>query len=113
MNVLVAAFDVALFLAAVVALGSLLLYGGYRAIRGIRVYLRYRGTRLVVCPETQRPAVVGVAARSMALQAIVGEPCLRLSECSRWPMRQDCGQDCLRQIEPGPSEWSFPAASRA
>ncbi len=113
MNVLVAAFDVALFLAAVVAFGSLLLYGGYRAIRGIRVYLRYRGTRLVVCPETQGPAVVGVAARSMGLQAIFGEPCLRLSECSRWPMRQDCGQNCLRQIEPSPSEWSLPAASRA
>ena len=103
MNVLVAAFDVALFMVAVVVLGLEAPYWGYRVIHGIRVYSKFRGTRLVICPETHKPAIVGVAARSMGLQAILNDPCLHLSECWRWPMRRGCGQDCLRQIEARPS----------
>ena len=30
-------------------------------------------------------------------------PTLRLSSCTRWPERQDCGQDCLKQIEADPA----------
>jgi hypothetical protein len=99
MNILVAAFDVSLFLVAVVVLALEVPYWGYRASHGLRVYHKFRGTRLVTCPETGKPAVVAVAAGSMGLQAILNDPCLHLSECSRWPMRQDCGQDCLKQIE--------------
>jgi hypothetical protein len=29
----------------------------------------------------------------------LSQPHLRLSECSRWPERQGCGQECLSQIE--------------
>ena len=29
-------------------------------------------------------------------------PHCRLKECSRWPECQDCGQDCLQQIEADP-----------
>jgi hypothetical protein len=99
MNVMVAAFDVALFFVAVIVLGLEVPYWGYRAMKGIRVYFRFRGTRLVTCPETHKPAVVEVAARSMGLQAVLNDPRLHLSECSRWPMRQDCEQNCMRQIE--------------
>ena len=99
MNVMVAAFDVALLLLAVIVLGLELPYWGYRAMHGFRVYLTFRGARLVTCPETHKLAVVAVAARSMGLQAILNDPCLHLSECSRWPMRKDCGQACLTQIE--------------
>lgn len=113
MNILIAAFDVSIFLVAAIVLAVELPYWTYRAIRGIRVYLRYRGARLVTCPETHKPAVVAVAARSMGLQAFWNEPCLHLSECSRWPMRQGCGQDCLRQIEPHTSEVTFSAATKA
>jgi hypothetical protein len=113
MNVLVVAFDVALFIAAVVVLGLEVPYWGYRLMQGIRVYFKFRGTKLVTCPETHKPALVQVAARSMGMQAILSEPCLRLSECSRWPMRQGCGQDCLRQIEAPPSELRISAAWRA
>jgi hypothetical protein len=113
MNVLVAAFDVALFTVALVVLGLEVPYWGYRMIQGMRVYFRFRGARLVTCPETHKPAVIAVAARSMGMQTILWEPCLRLSECSRWPMRQNCGQDCLRQIEDHPSELRISAAWRA
>jgi hypothetical protein len=98
---------------AIVVLAVVKAYLGYRVIHGIRVYFRFRGTRLVTCPETQRAAVVGVAATSMGMHAILGEPCLRLSECSRWPMRGGCGQECLRQIEARPPESRFSAACRA
>jgi len=113
MNVLVAAFDVALFIVAVVVLGLEMPYWGYRLMHGIRVYFRFRGTRLVTCPETHKPAVVEVAARSMGMQAILGEPSLRLSSCSRWPMCRDCGQDCLKQIEDRPTEVRMSTAWRA
>ena len=112
MNVLVATFDAALFIVAVVVLGLELPYWGYRLIQGIRVYFRFRGTRLVTCPETHKPAVVELAARTMAMQAIMDEPCLRLSECSRWPMREGCGQDCLREIEARPTELRISSAWR-
>jgi hypothetical protein len=88
-------------------------YLGYRVIHGMRVYFKFRGTRLVTCPETHQAAMVEVDARSMGMQAILNEPCLRISECSRWPMRADCGQDCLRQIEDRPSDLRFSDACRA
>jgi hypothetical protein len=91
----------------------LVAYLGYRVIEAIRVYFRFRGTRLVTCPETHESAVVQVAARAMAAQAIMDEPCLSLSECSRWPIRRGCGQDCLKQIEAPPSEMRISAAWRA
>jgi hypothetical protein len=113
MNVMVAAFDVAVFMLAAVILVLEAPYWGYRAIQGMRIYLKFRGTKLVTCPETHKPAVVEVAARSMGMQAILGEPTLRLSSCSRWPMCQGCGQDCLRQIEDRPTHVRMSAAWRA
>ena len=70
-----------------------------RAVPGIRAYFRLRGERLVTCPETHEPEAVNVAVAEASLGAFFNEPVLRLKECSRWPERQNCGQDCLRQIE--------------
>jgi hypothetical protein len=112
MEVLIAMFDLGVALA-IVVLAVVAAFLGYRVIHGIRVYSRFRGTRLVTCPETHQDAVVEVAARSMGMQAILDKPCLRISECSRWPMRLGCGQDCLRQIEARPSEWRISSAWRA
>jgi hypothetical protein len=110
MEWLIATYEIAA-LVGIVVLGVVLLV--YRAIHGIRVYFRSRGTRLVTCPETHQGAVVELAARSMGMQAILDEPCLRISECSRWPMREGCGQECLRQLETHPSELRISAAWRA
>jgi hypothetical protein len=107
MEWLIATYELAAAVA-VVVLGVLLL--GDRVIHGIRVYFKFRGTRLVICPETHKTAV---AAGSMGMEAILDEPCLRLSECSRWPMREGCGQDCLRQVEARPSGLRFSAACKA
>jgi len=74
----------------------------FRAIPGIRAYFDYRGKRLITCPETHQAAAVDVAAGEAAMGAFLSEPTLRLKECSRWPERQNCGQECLQQIEIGP-----------
>lgn len=74
----------------------------FRAIPGVRAYFGYRGKRLVTCPETHAPAAVNVAASEAAIGAFLKEPTLRLNECSRWPEREQCGQECLQQIEADP-----------
>jgi hypothetical protein len=70
--------------------------------RALRTYLTFRGKMLVSCPETHQPAAVRVAAGKAALEAAVGNEQIRLSECSRWPERGDCPQECLAQIEEAP-----------
>jgi hypothetical protein len=75
---------------------------GYLLFRGLRTYFKLRGKRLVRCPETQKPAAVDLNAVQLARDAAFGAAKLRLSECSRWPERQGCGQECLRQIEAAP-----------
>jgi hypothetical protein len=71
----------------------------FRAIPGVQAYFGYRGKRIVTCPETHQPAAVEVAAGEAALGAFLFEPTLRLKECSRWPEREHCGQECLPQLE--------------
>ncbi len=70
----------------------------------VRAYLRFRGTRVVKCPETDKPAAVEVDATHFALRTPLGEPGLRLKDCSHWPERQGCGKRCLKQIESAPDE---------
>lgn len=70
-----------------------------RAMPAVSAYFNFRGKRLVTCPETHKPEAVDVAAAEAGLGAFFNEPTLRLKECSRWPERQDCGQDCLQQVE--------------
>ena len=74
-----------------------------RAVPALRAYFNSRGKRLVTCPETRRPEAVDVAAGEAALGVFFNEPTLRLKECSRWPERQDCGQECLQQVEVDPA----------
>jgi hypothetical protein len=59
---------------------------------------------VVTCPETRAPVAVEVDARHAAAAAALGRAGLRLSSCSRWPQRQGCGQECLRQVEAAPAD---------
>jgi hypothetical protein len=59
--------------------------------------LRYRGRRVIICPETQDGAVVTLK----ALQAATSGQ-LKLSSCTRWPERAGCDQACLTQIAQSP-----------
>ncbi|HVT99345.1 MAG TPA: DUF1761 family protein [Acidobacteriaceae bacterium] len=60
-------------------------------------YKQYFGWRSVVCPENQQPAVVCMDARHAAVTGMHGHPDVRLSNCTRWPERSQCGQTCLSQ----------------
>jgi hypothetical protein len=68
----------------------------------IRAFFRYRGTRLITCPETKMPAAVRIDKGHAAASTAVGNTDLRLESCTRWPQREHCGQECLSQIAAAP-----------
>ena len=73
-------------------------------VLAVTSYVRMRGTHIVICPETERPAAVTVDAGHAALSAVREHATVRLASCSRWPERQDCAQPCAKQIEVAPKE---------
>jgi hypothetical protein len=90
--------QLALGVAVLVGLGVLVVFSRRLA----RAFLAYRGTRVVVCPESREMAAVQVDAGHAALSAFRGRPQLHLELCTRWPERAGCGQECLGQIESAP-----------
>jgi hypothetical protein len=78
----------------------LLVYAGI----AITAYVRMRGKRVIVCPETQQPAAVTVDAGHAALSAVRETEDIRLATCSRWPEREGCNQACTAQIAIAPEE---------
>ncbi len=91
-------FQLVLGVAVLVGLGVLFLFGRRLAV----AWMRYRGTRVVVCPENREMVAVRVDATHAAATAPQGRPDLRLESCTRWPGRAGCGQECLGQIESAP-----------
>jgi hypothetical protein len=67
-------------------------------------YVRYRGKRIVTCPETQTPVGAEVNAALAAGTWIVSRPRYVVTACSRWPERAGCDQACAPQIETSPEE---------
>jgi hypothetical protein len=61
-------------------------------------WIRVRGTRVVVCPETHKPAAVTIDGAHAAMTAVWEKADLKLDACSRWPERQECDQACVAQI---------------
>jgi hypothetical protein len=68
----------------------------------IRSSSRYRSPRIVTCPETERPAIVEVDSLHASLTSTVGLPDIRLKDCSRWPIKEQCGQECLMDLDVAP-----------
>jgi hypothetical protein len=94
-----------LLAAALIAL-YLACYGLFCAARSaFAAYTRFRGRRVVVCPETRKYVAVEVDARHAAASAARGRaPELVLRSCTRWPERAGCEQDCVGQIERAPAD---------
>jgi len=65
---------------------------------------QFRGTMLVTCPENQKPAAVKISMWRAALAAVLGRRHLELCNCSRWPERRACPQDCLCEIVESPED---------
>jgi hypothetical protein len=70
----------------------------------VRAYSRYRGTKIVTCPETGKPAVVEVDALHASMTSTVGLPDIRLENCWRWPLQEQCGQECLKDLDVAPGQ---------
>jgi hypothetical protein len=89
-----------LILAAVLVLviGALV----FAAAVGFRTSLRYRGQRLVTCPENQQSAAVRIDSAKATATTLIGKQQVRLDQCSRWPEKRNCGQECLRQVDADP-----------
>lgn len=68
----------------------------------VRSSSKYRGTQIVTCPETKRPAIVEVDSLHASLTSTVGLPDIRLQDCTRWPMKEQCGQECLVNLDVAP-----------
>jgi hypothetical protein len=70
---------------------------------GIRFFVRasqkFGGERVIICPETGKQAMVEIDARHAALSSLLGQTDLRLDDCWRWPMKENCGQECLLQLD--------------
>jgi hypothetical protein len=75
---------------------------------GIRYYVRasqlFSGERVIICPETGKQAMVELDTRHAAISSLFGQTDLRLENCARWPIQQDCGQECLLQFDVASSE---------
>ena len=83
-----------------IALLAAALWFGIRWL--VRSSSRYRGSRLVTCPETKKPAIVEVDALHASLTSTVRLPDIRLENCSRWPIQGQCGQECLTDLDVAP-----------
>jgi len=70
----------------------------------VRAYVRFRDSRLIICPQNGEATIVEVDAVHAALTSPLGQPDIRLQNCGRWPIHQACGQECLLQLDVAPPE---------
>ncbi|HET7712891.1 MAG TPA: hypothetical protein VFL80_13245 [Thermoanaerobaculia bacterium] len=71
---------------------------------GVAWYRMYRGTRILICPETQMPVGASVKAFTAARTNYGGNPRIVIASCSRWPERAGCDQACAPQVAASPDE---------
>ena len=86
-------------LIALIAIAAALLCG-FRWL--VRSSSRYRGSRIVTCPETKKPAIVEINSLHASLTSTVGLADIRLQDCTRWPIKGQCGQQCLMDLDVAP-----------
>jgi len=76
------------------------------ALWGEQIYHTYRDGRTVDCPETHAPVSVRFNALRAAWSSLSGRTQLRLADCTRWPERADCGQECIPDaVRVKPASW--------
>ncbi len=62
---------------------------------GREIRNQYAGSRAVTCPETRRQVAVSLDSTHAAVTGLTGRPDLLIADCTHWPARSNCGQDCL------------------
>jgi hypothetical protein len=90
---------------------AILVLAAAAALRAAFAWRKYRGQRVIECPENRRPAGVSLNVRQAVVYALrhAVDPShwnagLSLSSCSRWPEHAGCGQQCLSQIQAAPGD---------
>jgi len=64
----------------------------------------YAAPRSATCPETKQQVGVTLDASHAATTGLTGVPDFRVADCTRWPARINCRQDCLPEVlRTGPS----------
>ena len=91
--------------AAYVIIAAIVATGLYFVIRWlVASFSKFSGSRPVTCPENGKRELVEVDATHAAFTNAVGRPEIRLQNCSRWPLKQDCGQECLVNLDVAPED---------
>jgi hypothetical protein len=67
------------------------------ALWGREIHHIYSAPRPVTCPETNAEAGVTIDAKHAAATALRGKPQFRLNDCTQWPARIRCNQECLAE----------------
>jgi hypothetical protein len=73
---------------------------------------RYRGRRLVTCPETRAPAALDLDVRRAVQAAVHGDRDVQPADCSRWRERPPCAGPCIGQVERDPDGTRVAAVAR-
>jgi len=68
----------------------------------IDIYVRYRGGKVLNCPEILGAAEVTLKTHRAALAAAFGNPVLRVKNCSLWPKKMGCAEKCVKENWPAP-----------
>lgn len=89
---------VLMIIASVLGLGSLVI----ALVVVARSYLATKEDRLVTCPDNHKPAAVHINDFQTIREALGAKTPLRLDNCSRWPEKAGCGQDCLNEVDADP-----------
>lgn len=85
---------------AYVIVAALVVAAVYFGVRySVRANRKFGGSRVIVCPETGKQAMVELDISRAALTSLVGKTDIRLQSCWRWPLKEDCGQECLLQLD--------------
>jgi hypothetical protein len=78
----------------------------------LTTWIRMRGARVVVCPQTHESVSVTLDRCQAAMSAVWEAEDLKLATCTRWPLPVDCDQACVKQIVQ-PGNETLPAAIAA
>ena len=86
-----------------VAIVLILCMATFFLVRMFVKFVQVCGDHQVLCPETGRIAIIRIDAVHAAGTSLVDDPELQVSDCTRWPERQDCRQKCLQHYLSGSS----------
>ena len=61
------------------------------------IIARYRGRKLVRCPEGHGLVEVQLDVQRALWTAAFAQAVPRVKNCSRWPKKRDCGEKCIKE----------------